>query len=772
MKRSVISLLMGCILAGCLVIVTGCSTTKRLGDGEVLYTGVKKMEITAVDSVKIDGGVKTQVKYSLSVPPNNALFSSNSWKFIPIELWAWNYLYTPNTKSVKHWLFNLFAREPVLIQTVRPEVRARMAKEILFNNGYFNSATSYTINYDEKNDKKASISYSVVAGRPYKLGFIEYPADTSCVASMIARHKDASLLYTGQRYCADTLAAERERITTLLRDSGFYYFRPDYLLYQADTTRESGVVDLRMFVAPNAPADALRPYKTGNITVNMYPPQGVKEPDTLNFRRMTVYAYKGLKLRRGVLLGNIKMRQGNIFSLSEQNLTQQNLSSLGIFRSIVMNVTPLDSLRGRDSIDVNLDLRYSLPIEFMVEANVSSKSNSYIGPGLIVGVTHNNLFGGGEQLSVRLNGSYEWQTGGGGENASLFNSYEFGATGSLIFPRLLAPVPKHQLRRLKSNTNIQLGANIMNRPHYFRMVSFNTSLAYEFHTSSTALHNFTPLRLVYTRLLNSTEEFDRTLDENPAIALSFRNQFIPSIGYTFTYDNGYEGSSPNRWIWEVGATEAGNILYGIYSLCGVKGEKEIFGNPFSQFLKLTNELKYYHYFKHDICLASRFMVGAGYAYGNASELPYSEQFYIGGANSIRAFTIRSIGPGSYHPADDDGNGFLDQTGNFKLEANVELRFPIFDALQGAVFLDAGNIWLLKEDELRPGGKLTWKNFGRDIALGTGAGLRYDIAGYLVIRLDVGVPLHAPYDTGKSGYYNIAGSFWKNLRFHLAIGYPF
>lgn len=771
MKRNVLHLFLMTAFAVLSVIVTGCSTTKRLADGEVLYTGVKKMEITAVDSVKIDGDVKSQVKASLSVPPNNALFSSNSLKFLPIELWAWNSLYTTNTKSVKHWLFNLFAREPVLIQTVRPEVRTRMAKDILFNNGYFNSTTTYTVNYDEKNDKKASVSYSVVAGKPYKLGFIEYPTDSSEVAAMIARHKDASLLYKGQRYCADTLAAERERITTLLRDSGFYYFRPDYLLYHADTTRQSGTVDLRMFIAPNVPADAMRPYKTGNITVDMFPPQGIKEPDTLKFRRMTVYAYKGLKLRRGALLGNIKLREGNIFSLSDQNLTQQNLSSLGIFRSIVMNVTPLDSLKGRDSIDVNIDLNYSLPIEFMVEANVSSKSNSYIGPGLIVGVTHNNLFGGGEHLSIRLNGSYEWQTGGD-KDASLFNSYEFGATGSLTFPRLLAPNLKRQLRRLKSSTSIQLGANIMNRPHYFRMVSFNTSLAYEFHTSSTALHNFTPFKLVYTKLLNSTEEFDRTLDENPAIALSFRNQFIPSIGYTFTYDNGYEGSSPNRWIWEVGASEAGNILYGIYSLCGVKGEKEIFGNPFSQFLKLTNELKYYHYFDYDICLASRFMVGAGYAYGNASEMPYSEQFYIGGANSIRAFTIRSIGPGSYHPADDDDNGFLDQTGNFKLEANVELRFPIFDALQGAIFLDAGNIWLLKEDELRPGGTLTWRNFGRDIALGTGAGLRYNIAGYLVVRLDVGVPLHAPYDTGKSGYYNISGSFWKNLRLHLAIGYPF
>ncbi|MBO7291490.1 MAG: BamA/TamA family outer membrane protein, partial [Bacteroidaceae bacterium] len=328
------------------------------------------------------------------------------------------------------------------------------------------------------------------------------------------------------------------------------------------------------------------------------------------------------------------------------------------------------------------------------------------------------------------------------------------------------------LRRLKSSTRIDLGANIMNRPHYFRMVSFNTSYAYEFHTSSTALHNITPFKLGYTKMLETTTEFDKTLSENPAIALSFRDQFIPLIGYTFTYDNGYEKERQNRWIYQLGFSEAGNILYGIYSLCGVKGEKEILGNPFSQFVKLTNEVKYFHYFTDKLCLASRLYIGAGYAYGNASELPYSEQFYIGGANSIRAFTIRSIGPGSYRPDASNVNGFFDQTGNFKLEANIELRFPIWGSLEGATFIDAGNIWLLKEDDLRPGGKLSLHSFGREIALGTGLGLRYDIANYLVVRIDVGVPIHAPYDTGHAGYYNIEGSFWKNLRLHLAIGYPF
>ena len=729
------------------------------------------MKIKRADGLKLNSEVVSQVKDALSVPPNDAIFSSNSLTFLPIELWAWNYLYTPNRKSIKGWLYEWLSKEPVLIQTVRPDLRTGMVEEILFNNGFFNSSTSYTLNYDKKNSKKASVSYNVVAGMPYTLDSITFPQDTLPVAHMIRSMRDNSLLYSGQRYCADTLNAERERITLQLRDSGYYYFRSDYLLYQADTTRQHGRVDLRMILSPSAPPDALRCYRTGEITVRLHPSEGEAPVDTLNYRKMNVYGYEGLRLRRSLLPNAITMRKGAPFSVSSQNQTLQNLSSLGIYRTVLMDVTPLDSIHGKDSIDVDIDLRYTLPIGFMVEANVASKSNSYIGPGLILGVTHNNLFGGGEELSITLNGSYEWQTGDRSKGA-LFNSYEFGLNGSLTFPRMLGLKPRRHLRRLKSSTRIQLGANIMNRPHYFRMVSFNTSYAYEFHTSSTAMHNLTPFKLAYTKMLHTTDEFNKTLEENPAIALSFRDQFIPMIGYTFTYDNGYEKERKNRWIWQVSATEAGNLLYGIYSLCGVKGDKEIFGNPFSQFVKLTNELKYYHYFTDKMCIASRLYVGAGYAYGNATEMPYSEQFYIGGANSIRAFTIRTLGPGSYRPDESNVNGFFDQTGNFKLEANVEFRFPIWASLEGAAFIDAGNIWLLKADKLRPVGALDIKSFGREIALGTGLGLRYNVANYLVVRIDVGVPIHAPYDTGKEGYYNIPGSFWNNLRVHLAIGYPF
>ena len=169
-------------------------------------------------------------------------------------------------------------------------------------------------------------------------------------------------------------------------------------------------------------------------------------------------------------------------------------------------------------------------------------------------------------------------------------------------------------------------------------------------------------------------------------------------------------------------------------------------------------------------IVSRFAIGAAHAYGNSSQVPYSEQFYVGGANSVRAFTVRSIGPGSYRVPRDQVDGYFDQTGTFKLEANVEYRFPILGPLHGAVFLDAGNVWLLKEDPQRPGGTLRARTFWNDIATGTGVGLRFDIS-MLVVRGDLGIGIHAPYDTGKRGYYNMT-SFGRSLAFHLAIGYPF
>ena len=220
----------------------------------------------------------------------------------------------------------------------------------------------------------------------------------------------------------------------------------------------------------------------------------------------------------------------------------------------------------------------------------------------------------------------------------------------------------------------------------------------------------------------------------------------------------------------ISVTEAGNLFWTIYEAFGKKGEKTLFNTPFSQFIKGTAQIVYGRRLSGEQWLWTRAAVGAAHAYGNASQVPYTEQFYCGGANSVRAFTVRSIGPGSYRPPKSDINGYFDQTGTFKFEFNVEYRFPILGPVHGAVFFDSGNVWLLKNDPQRPGGLLKGSRFFKELATGTGVGLRLDIS-MLVVRADLGIGIHAPYDTGKRGYYNME-SFGKSLAFHLAIGYPF
>lgn len=628
--------------------------------------------------------------------------------------------------------------------------------------------------YNKRNPKKARIKYRIEVPEAYTLDTIELPAPTTPVTRFIDSINSSSILQKGDRYCLDSLSFERNRITTALRNNGYFYFRPEYIEYLADTTLSPGKVALRMTLKKGIPAQALKPYYVGDVTVRLNRATGDGTPDTIRYPRMTVAYYKPIRLKKWVLPKNITFKPGEIYSIATQNETQSNLGRLGIFRTVAVEVTPLDSLIRKDSLDVTIQATFDVPLEATIEANVSSKSNSYIGPGLIFGINHNNVFGGGEKLSVKLNGSYEWQTGGGSQHgkASLFNSYEVGLNSSLTYPRIvpgfLPQLPR--TRKYPAYTRFQLGANLMNRPHYFRMVSFNGSMSFDYRTSLRAGHSVTPFKLVYTKLLNTTESFDKTMEENPAIALSFRDQFIPSSSYTYTYDTSYGREVDNRFIWQFMGMSAGNILSGITSLFGQHGERHIFGSSFSQFVKGSAEMKYYHRFRAEHWLATRLFIGAEHAYGNSKEVPYSEQFYIGGANSIRAFTIRSLGPGSYIPAKDDVDGYFDQTGTFKLEANIEYRFPIWGDLHGAAFVDAGNIWLLKKDPKRPGGELDRKTFLKDIALGTGIGLRYDI-GMLVLRGDLGIGIHAPYDTGKKGYYNMT-SFKNSLAFHLAIGYPF
>lgn len=746
------------------LICWSCSTTRRLGPDDVLYTGVKKIKIEQLpDNTGLPSEVESEVKDAVNVAPNNALYSPYvRWPF-PLGLWVYNNW--PNPPSgFKHWIYEKLVAQPVLISDVRPEVRVKMIDEILDNNGYFQGKANYEL-IQGKNPKKARITYTVVPGPEYRISSVELYNDTTRLHHLIDSIVNKNLyLKPGNRYCTDSLSAVRIRIANTVRNRGYYFFKPEFIEYLADSTITPQHIALKVTLAPNIPDAMLASYTTGSITTRIHRNQGGGTPDTIQTRRGTLIQMKPSKLRKNLIPECIRFRQGHTFSVRHMNRTQTNLSRLGIFNDIGIKVTP-DSAKYR-TLNVEIDCTFDKPLEASIELNATSKSNSYLGPGINLRLTNHNIFGGGEQLSIDLRGSYEWQTGR--ERSSLFNSYEVGLSSSLSFPRLLAPRFIPRSRRDINWTRISLGADLLNRPHYFNMAQFNTSFTYDWRATRHVSNSLTLFKLTYINLMRTTAKFDSIMNANRAIAESFRSQFIPQMQFNYVYDRAFD--SNNSLNWQFSIQEAGNIFWGIYRAFGKKGEKELFGTPFSQFIKGSTQLVYKRRVGGNSWLVGRVALGAAHAYGNSVQVPYSEQFYVGGANSVRAFTVRSIGPGSYRVPRDQVNGYFDQTGTFKFEFNIEYRFRLFGPLHGALFLDSGNVWLLKADPERPGGELKASTFFKDLALGTGLGLRVDI-GMFVIRGDLGIGIHAPYNTGKSGYYNII-KFKDSLAFHLAIGYPF
>lgn len=753
------------------LILAACSTTSRLADDEALYNGIKKLQVTGESDEKVPAGLKEEISEAVEVKPNNPYPMTNIRTPFPYGLWVWNH-WSGHTKGLKHWLYEKLAEEPVLISDVRPDLRVKMIDQVLENNGFFRGNASYELSH-KRNPRIQSVSYTVTTGPAYLLDSIRLLPDTcrlNHVIDSVAMREP--YLVRGSRFSVDSLKNVRANITRVLRNRGFYFFNPEYIEYLADSINAGPQrIDLHMTLASNAPKFALTQYKVGDVTMIIRRNAGGGEPDTVDCSRATLIQYMPSRFRRQLVDECVMLRKGRNVRLNAINSTQSRLSRLGIFNNIDINVAPPDSgalARGSNVLDVTIDCTLDMPLEASIEANISSKSNSYIGPGVIFGITNRNLFGGGEQLNVTLTGSYEWQTGA--NRSKVFNSYEVGLQGTLAFPRLLAPKFLPRLRRDLSWTRISLNADFLNRPHYFRMAQFNAGFSYDWNPSRYTSNTLTLLKLTYNNLLHTTETFDSLMNANRSIALSFRSQFVPQMMYTYSYDRLFSGVNSVNWTATV--QEAGGIFCGIWRACGVKGEKELFGIPISQFVKVSGQLVYGRKLSYskDLWLVCRAATGVAHAYGNSSEVPYSEQFWVGGANSVRAFTVRSIGPGSYRPQRDGTGDYFDQTGTFKFEANVEFRFPIIGPLHGALFLDSGNVWLLKNDPQRPGGQLKAKSFLRDLALGTGVGLRIDI-GMMVIRGDLGIGIHAPYDTGKSGYYNMR-SFGKSLAFHLAIGYPF
>ena len=754
-----------------------CSTTKNLPDGEILYTGIDKLEVVNEDETPAGIQALTEVEAALAYAPNNAIFGSSSMRWpLPLGLWVYNgFVKYQDKKGVGRWIFDHMGTNPVLMSSVNGETRAKVATNLLHDYGYFNGSVSYK-EVPQKDPRQAKVSYVIDMARPFFLDSIAYLRYPASADSLIRATRSQSVLKSGENFSVLKLEEERQRLSSLFRNHGYYYYRPEFTTYRADTLQKPGYVGLQVVPKTGIPSEAKKQYYLGKTSVYLTGYNNEPPTDTLNLRTMTLY-YSGKKpaIRPSALMRNFFFRKGELFSQDRQTFTQEAIARMGVFRYSEFRYVPQDTTSNCDTLNVNMYATFDKPYNAELEFNVTTKSNDQTGPGAIFKITRNNFQRMGANLSFEVRGSYEWQTNSNVEgNSSKLNSYELGTSLSLDFPRLILPWKDTDLRRSRfpQKTSFKLYGNLLNRARFFNMLSFGGNVTYEFRRSRLWKHSVTPFQLTFNTLMSTTERFDSITATNPSLALSLGDQFIPSMSYTFTYDNSRLKPNKQLW-WETSVTSAGNVTSLLYAALG-KGfdekNKKLLGTPYAQFLKLTSEVRMLFKVGEKQHIATRFMGGVLWSYGNQTIAPYSEQFYIGGANSLRAFTVRSIGPGTYNPGQNTKYGYLDQTGDIKLEANVEYRFPIFGDLYGATFLDAGNVWLMRKDPNRPGGEFTLKNFAKSLALNTGVGVRYDLT-FLVIRLDLGVALHVPYETGKSGYYNIP-KFKDGLGFHFAIGYPF
>lgn len=755
------------MLAACFTLIA-CSSTSEIPDGDRLYTGLTPISYTNYEANEHFTATQEEIEAALDCAPNGAILGSSYYRSpFPYSLWIWNAFH--NSESmVGKWMTKTFGNLPVLMSWVNPALRASVAQSQLRNHGYFRG----TVNYEEKvskHPKKAKIAYEVDCGHLFTLNNIKYSNFPPDADTLLAKHAEEAKIYTGAPFDVVTLDAERTRISNLFRDNGFYYYQPSYASYLADTINTPGKVDLDIKLADNLPEKAEKKWYIGKININLRRSFMEELTDSMGRRHFKAF-YNGKKVpvRPRVIMKDLKLRHGQPYSYSKQMESNNKIANKGMFSSVDFQFAPRDTSSMCDTLDLTLNCIFDKPYDFYVETNYKGKTTGRMGPELIVGFTKRNAFRGGEKLDINLNGSYEWQTGhstsGSADNA---HSYQYGADASIEFPRFLSPVFSHHRFYTSPYTLLKASSTVINRAGFFKRHVVSGELTYTFQTSETSMHQFSPLTLQYDYMSSHSAKFDSLLNTSTYLQVSMKDQFMPKMKYTYMY------TSPKKYrnpiYWQTSISESGNILSLGYLAFGHKWnskDKKMFKNPYAQFFKIETEWrKTWSLNEHDQLVAH---AGAGiiWSYGNSTGAPYNEQMYVGGANSIRAFTMRSVGPGAYLPTDAT-RSYLDQTGDMKLLFNIEYRPKLFGNLYGAVFIDAGNVWNLKEHEQLTDSKFEIKNIAKQMAMGTGIGLRYDLE-FFVIRIDWGIGLHLPY---KSGFYNMP-NFKDSQSLHLAIGYPF
>lgn len=766
---------------------SNCSNTKYLKDKELLYTGAYvKVRTPKKTPIKNKSDIEADLKQLSTPKPNRRFFST-----LATRLWVYNKT-TDAEKRMGKWLHESFGEAPVLFDETDVEITIEKMKNYLFRNGYFVNRIEAIPLFE---NKRAEVDYEVFLNHQYSFGTITYPKTNRGIDQVVNFYNKESVLKTGEAFSLNKLNEERTRITDAARNSGYFRFAKDYVFFEFDSTKNNYQVDVTLKIND---VDSITQHKRSfvrKVTIYSDYNPSVSSPQT-NLDSLKLgniqYFFKKDVIKHSALKNAVLFKKGQIFKTNDYNTTINKLINLGIYKFVNIQISPYQ-IENYDSLDAIIFLTTKDKIEFEADLEVNSKINPEdagleYNLGSAIALSHNNLntFRGAERFIFSVLGGVEFEPLNSADSSNLINAFELSTQASLIIPRFWLPFRNtFNLDRLTPKTVFGAGGSYLSTDFYDN-ISFNINYGYQWSNTLKRQHRLTPISINYFNYFNENEEFTDQLERNLALSRSFDRLLLFGTEYTYIYNSIFDQNNKHYYYFKGGMELIGNLLNSFIQADSTILEKDtliekkLFGVKTAQFIKFDAEAKYYRIFSKRHLLATRFTAGIGIPFGNSKVLPNSRQYYVGGTNSLRAFKIRTVGPGIDFIDDNSGNTFANQTGEIKLEANAEYRFDIAKYLEGAMFIDMGNVWNIgdendPENNLNQNFKLN--RFFKDIAVGTGVGLRLDFS-YFIIRCDLGIPLRKQWDTNdgfkwiSKDRFALPDEFSDKFVFNLAIGYPF
>ncbi|MCF0206378.1 MAG: BamA/TamA family outer membrane protein [Bacteroidales bacterium] len=757
------------------ILMSSCRTKRYLSEGEYLL----KKNVVVCDNKSID---EDNLKQTLNQKPNTRILG-----ILPLKMYVYNLINTGKDMKWKGRISQAIGEEPVIYDSEATEKSVSNIKTYMATQSYYQS--DVTVKEKVKRNRKVKIKYRVSAGPSYKISSIKYDIENKEIGNLLFLDTAKSCIKIGSAFNTDSLKAERERITRLFKLNGYYYFSTNNIHFYADTLKGDNKVDLILSIQSNENDidDAFQRQEIRNVSIfSNYDLNTDDASSSINmFQRDGIkFVYdKKITHNTSVLLQSCFFKPGDTYSVKNVEDTYSRLSSLKQFRLINIKLVPPSAdeilLEGQSKrlLDANIYLAPMKRQSFSVELEGSNTSGNF-GMAGVLSYKNRNIFKGAQIFSAKANISFQTMSFNDSiateKKLIFFNTFEYGGELKLTFPKLLVPFFKNIefVKKHNPQTQISLSYNYQSRPDYSRSITkLDFGYIWTGSKNKYLTHKINPLELYLVKIFTFSEDFMNRI-QNLYIKYSYENQFLMVCSYDLVFNNQNLNTKRDFSYFWMNLETCGNLLHGIYSLSNAAkddGSYKFLGIEFAQYIKADFDYRFYDIINEKNSIIYRAFFGIGFPYGNSTKgLPFVKRYFIGGANDIRAWQVRTIGPGSYK--NDIRN--YDQIADMKLMFNIEYRFTMVSFLQGALFVDGGNIWAIDKNDNREGAMFSFKNFYKQIALGTGFGIRLDFQ-FLVLRFDVGIPVYNPsLDDGDRWFESFSPFKLRKFTLNFGIGYPF